>query len=113
MQYSKWKWAAKGIAFGALFITAGTFVTMLLWNNLAAVIFGLPVLGFFQTLGLMILGRLLTGGIGPRGWRGGGQRGHWMRKRWQSMSPEQREQFMQRWGQRGWGQPRPAEGEQI
>lgn len=98
MKYTKWKWVAKGVAFVALFFTIGTYVTMLLWNNLAAVIFGLPVLGFFQTLGLMILGRLLTGGMGPRGWRGGGHRGHWMRQRWHSLNPEQREQFMQRWG---------------
>jgi hypothetical protein len=101
MQYTKWKWVAKGIVFGTAFIGLGTLVTMLLWNNLAAVIFGLPVLGFFQTLGLMVLGRLLTGGFGPRGWRGGGRQGHWMRKRWQSMSPEQREQIMQRWKKPG------------
>lgn len=105
MKYMKWQWVAKGIVFGTLFITAITLATMLLWNNLAAVIFGLPVLSFFQALGLMILGRLLTGGFGPRGGRGGfgRMRGHHMRERWQKMSPEQREQFSQRWGKRGWG----------
>ena len=106
MKYMKWKWVAKGIAFGLLFITATTFATMLLWNNLATAIFGLPILTFFQALGLMILGRLLTGGFGPRGWRGGPghrMRGHYMRERWQNMPPEQRDQFMQRWGKRGWG----------
>ncbi|HLP96040.1 MAG TPA: hypothetical protein VK168_18485 [Saprospiraceae bacterium] len=98
MQYTKWKWVAKAIVFGAAFVGLGTYVTMLLWNNLAVGVFGLPVLGFFQTLGLMVLGRLLTGGWGWRSWRGGGShKGHWMRKRWHSMTPEQREQFMQRW----------------
>ena len=101
MQYMKWKWAAKGIAFGLLFVTAITFATMLLWNNLASAIFELPMLTFFQALGLMVLGRLLTGGFGPRGW-GKGVRGHHMRERWKNMPPEQREQFMQRWGKRGW-----------
>lgn len=113
MKYMKWQWVAKGIAFGLVFFTATTFVTMLLWNNLAAGIFSLPALTFFQTFGLMVLGRLLTGGFGPRGWRGrgygGGMRGRHMRERWQSMSPEQREQFMQRWGNRGCGPMRQAE----
>ncbi|MBC7777499.1 MAG: hypothetical protein H7246_18850 [Phycisphaerae bacterium] len=102
MQYMKWKWVAKGFAFGLLFVTVMTFATMLLWNNLAAAIFALPVLTFFQALGLMILGRLLTGGFWSRGW-GRGQRGYHMRERWKNMPPEQREQFMQRWGKRGCG----------
>lgn len=98
----KWQWAAKGIAFGLLFFTAFTFVTMLLWNNLAVAIFGLPALTFFQTLGLMVLGRLLTGGFGTRGGFGHRMRGHYWRERWHKMTPEQREQAMQRWGKRGW-----------
>lgn len=104
MQYMKWKWVAKGIVFGTLFVTAITFASMFLWNNLAVGIFGLPALTFFQTIGLMILGRLLTGGFGPRGW-GGRHRmgGHYMKERWKNMSPEQREQMTQRWGKRGWG----------
>ncbi len=102
MKYMKWKWVAKGIAFGIFFVSAFTLATMLLWNNLATAIFGLPALSFFQALGLMILGRLLTGGFGHRG-RGGFGRGHYMRQRWQNMPPEQREQFMKRWGKRGWG----------
>lgn len=105
MKYMKWQWVAKGLFFGTLFIGAITLATMLLWNNLAVVIFGLPVITFFQALGLMVLGRLLTGGFGPRGRGGFGRmRGHQMREHWQKMSPEQREQWMQRWGKRGWGQ---------
>lgn len=114
MKHIKWQWAVKGIAFGLLFFTTITFVTMLLWNNLAAAIFGLPTLTFFQTLGLMVLGRLLTGGFGPRGWRGGygrRMRGHYWRERWQNMSPEQREQFHGRWGGRGCGPMSAAEQE--
>jgi hypothetical protein len=109
----KWQWAAKGLAFGLLFFIVFTFVTMLLWNNLAAAIFGLPTLTFFQTFGLMVLGRLLTGGFGPRGgWRGGyghRMRGHYWRERWQNMTPEQREQAMQRWGKYGCGPKRQRE----
>ncbi len=107
MKYMKWRWVAKGIFFGLL-VTAITYATMFLWNNLATAIFGLPVLTFFQALGLMILGRLLTGGFRPHGW-GGRQRGHYMRERWKNMPPEQREQFMQRWGKRGC---RPMDGQE-
>ena len=61
MKNIKAVWIAKGIVFGVLFITAITFLTMYLWNSLMPELFGLPVLGFFQVLGLLILGRLLTG----------------------------------------------------
>ncbi len=102
MRHIKPQWIAKGIAFGLVMFFAFTGVTMLLWNNLAATIFGLPTLTFIQTVGLMILGRLLTGGFGPRGWRGRGfggrMRGRYMRERWQNMSEEERRQFMHRWG---------------
>ncbi len=117
MKYMKWQWVAKGIAFGLLFVSAMTFATMLLWNNLATTIFSLPALTFFQVLGLMILGRLLTGGFRPGGRPGGfgRMRGRHMRERWQNMAPEQREQFMQRWGKRGCGpmggQDNPAENQ--
>lgn len=104
----RWKRGAKMLAIGlvalpvfALYFALLTFLTMWLWNKLAVVIFGLPVLSFFQTLGLMVLGRLLTGGFGPRGWRGSPgsrMRGYYMRKRWQHLSPEMRERFAQRWG---------------
>ena len=100
MKHIKWQWIAKGILFGALVIAVLTGLTMYLWNNLAVPIFGLPLIGFFQALGLMILGRLLTGGFGPRG--GGFGPGHarrrYMRERWKNMSAEERVQYMQRWG---------------
>jgi len=107
MRHFKWQWAVKGIAFGLLFFFLFTSATMLLWNHLATAIFGLPALSFFQTVGLMVLGRLLTGGFRPGGWRGGPgpgwRKGHYWRERWQNMTPEQREQAMQRWGKHGWG----------
>lgn len=105
MKNIKAAWIVKGILFGVLFITAITFLTMFLWNSLIPELFGLPMLTFFQTLGLMILGRLLTGGF-ARGW-GGGPGGHFkgrfMRERWKNMSEAERRQFMQRWGKHGCG----------
>ena len=109
MQYNKGTWIAKGIFFGLLFVSVVTGATMLLWNQLAVSIFGLPAISFFQALGLMILGRLLTGGFRPRGGFGHKMRGRYMRERWQNLSPEQREQFMHRFRNRGCGPMSPQD----
>lgn len=101
MKHIKAKWIAKGIVFGLLAVSAVTFLTMLLWNNLATALFGLPAIGFFQALGLMVLGRLLTGGFGSKGWGGSPGRRHFMYERWKNMSDEERLQFKQRWGRYG------------
>ncbi|MBK6929449.1 MAG: hypothetical protein IPH12_00795 [Saprospirales bacterium] len=99
MKSIKWKWVAKAVFFGALAIAVFTGATMLLWNTLATALFGLPAINFFQTIGLMFLGRLLTGGFARGGWGGDGfGRRHPMRERWQSMSEDERRQYMQHWG---------------
>lgn len=80
---------------GALFVA----LTMYLWNQLAVPIFGLPVLNFFQTLGLILLFGLLTGGIGAgRGFRRGRHYGPpgALYKRWKTMSEEERRAFRER-----------------
>lgn len=107
MRHIKWQWVVKAVFFGALMIFVFTGATMLLWNTLATAIFGLPAINFFQTIGLMILGRLITGGFRPGGWGGPAQaRKHFMRERWQHMSEDERKQFMQRWGRHGCGPAR-------
>lgn len=57
------------IAIACLFL-AGLLV-MLLWNSILPAVFGLPILTYWQALGLFILCKLLFGfGGGPRGGRG-------------------------------------------
>lgn len=90
----------KGAAFLALvpvFVAALSFVVMLLWNALIPGLFSGPVVGFWQAVGLLVLCRLLFGGLrhGHRGWR----HGPW-RERWHRMTPEERERF--RDGYRRW-----------
>ena len=97
MKRFRWQWIAKGIIFGILFVVLLGFGTMYLWNALAVGIFGLPMLTFWQTLGLMLLGRLLTGG--GMGRRGGWHKGKMMLKeRWRNMSETERNEFMRNWG---------------
>ena len=74
------------------------FVTMHLWNWLMPAIFGLTAITFWQALGLVVLGKILFGGVhrhvgGGRGWK------RHMEQRWAAMSPEEQERF--RAGMRG------------
>jgi hypothetical protein len=75
----------------AAFVAFG-YVTMWLWNYLMPMIFHLPEITFWQTIGLLVLSRLLLGGMGGHG------RGHHhckrnMHEKWEKMTPEEREQF--------------------
>ena len=95
---------------GMLAFTAiGGLVVRELWNWLMPALFGWPVLGFWQALGLLALCRILFGGFGGgRGFRRGYSRRH-MAARWEAMTPEERERFRERWsGKCGFGPP-PAE----
>jgi hypothetical protein len=85
------------------------WVVMSLWNAiLPSVIVGVSVISFWQALGLLVLTRILFGGIG-----GGRRRGPWgrkgksfgnapanMRDRWMQMSDEEREQLKEEWRER-------------
>ena len=70
--------------FGAvLFLGLGGWVVSWLWNALLPPLFGLPVIGFWQALGILALSRILSGGFGnsPGGrhrgkYRHGGPSGH-------------------------------------
>ena len=78
------------ILIAAVAVAAAGFVTMSLWNWLTPALFGLPVIGFGQALGLLLLTRLLFGGFKP----GRGHGMHWrerIRERMGKMTPEQRE----------------------
>jgi hypothetical protein len=92
----------KGIGIGilavALFFALG-YVVMALWNWLMPPIFGLHTITYWQAYGLLILSKILFGGL--RG-GGGGRRCHgrndWrerMAERWEKMTPEEREKFSQ------------------
>jgi hypothetical protein len=72
------------LAAAAAIAIAG-WVVMTLWNWLIPPLIGWHALSFVQALGLLLLSRLLFGGLRPRlgGWRG----------RWRHMSMEERERF--------------------
>jgi hypothetical protein len=73
-------------------------VVMLLWNALMPAIFHLPLITFWQALGLLILAKIFFSGFR------GGPKGRWkrdsLREGWANMTPEQQEKFSQEWGRR-------------
>jgi hypothetical protein len=79
-------------AIGVLAVVVFGFVVMSLWNWLVPAIFGLKMIGFWQALGLLVLAKILFGGLRGRGGRGGHWR-HRMKERWEKMTPEEREKF--------------------
>jgi hypothetical protein len=87
-------------------IAALGWVVMLLWNWLMPELFtGAQKIGYFQALGVFLLSKILFGGCHAHGrWKE-------RRQRWESMTPEEREQlkgrFKSRWGQ--WCCPDKAE----
>src|SRR5260370_6299705 len=71
------------------------FVVMSLWNWLMPALFGWRSISVWQALGLLLLTKVLFGGL--RGGRSHGR--HWrrgMRERWERMTPEQREKMRER-----------------
>jgi len=76
-------------------------IVMHLWNWLMPALFGLKLITFWQGLGLLVLARILVGGLG------GGSNNSRSRKRsgprWECMTPEEHEKF------REWRRTRPGE----
>jgi hypothetical protein len=92
MRRNRFARAARFSLFAIAAALVVSFVAMRLWNWLMPAVFGLHLITYWQTLGLLILSRLLLGGF--RGHWGG--RMHWrhrMMERWAQMTPEEREKF--------------------
>ncbi len=87
----KWWIIPAAIVALPLFIFIGGEVVMHLWNWLLPPLFGWRMLTFWQALGLLVLCRVLFGGLGGHG---PGPRRHW-KGRCQKMTPEEREKFRQ------------------
>lgn len=81
------------VLFAALF----GFIVMVLWNWLMPGLLGLQPIGFWQAVGLLVLCKILFGGMGMghHGHGHGGCHGNKLRERWESMSPEERERLVE------------------
>jgi hypothetical protein len=77
-------------------VAAMSAVVMLLWNAVVPGIFAAaPQIDYLHALGLLVLCRILFGGLrGHGGWhRRMHGHGHERWAKWQAMTPEEREQF--------------------
>jgi hypothetical protein len=91
-----------------LFVAIGGEIVLHLWNWLLPPLFGWRQITFWQALGLLLLCRILFGGVGWRGSMRSNLRRR-MEERCQNMTSEEREQFRQRMRERfGFG-PSPSE----
>jgi hypothetical protein len=105
----------------ALFIFIGGTIVMALWNWLLPQLLGLPAINFWQALGILLLCRILFGGLDLRG---GGPSSESRRRasdriadrvaeriseRLENMTPEERESFAQRVRERVGHEPSPRE----
>ena len=89
---------AVGILMFLAMIAAFSVIAMLLWNALMPEIFGLAALSYWQAAGLLVLARILFGGLGLGHWgaRGGHgfHHGNALREKWLNMSDEERKEFL-------------------
>ena len=81
-----------------LFIFIGGEIVLHLWNWLLPPLFGWRQLTLWQAIGMLVLCRILFGGISGRGLHRS-YSGRRMAERWGRMTPEEREKFRQ--GMRG------------
>jgi len=91
---------AMGILMFLAMIAVFSVIAMLLWNALMPEIFGLSALSYWQAAGLLVLARILFGGLGLGHWgaRGGHGFHHYhgnaLREKWLNMSDEERKEFL-------------------
>jgi hypothetical protein len=97
------RWAVRGLGL-ALLVLVGIAVlggaVMLLWNALVPTLFHGPAIAYRQAVGLLVLCRLLFGGLRARGgWHGPWRQRMW-RERWEQMTPEERARLRERYQSR-------------
>ena len=105
----RWIWMAPmAIVAMILFVYIGGELVMHLWNWLLPPLFGWRQITFWQALGLLLLCRILFGGLGVRGSHRSNMRSKMrqrMAERWEQMMPEEREKARERWRRCGFEPP--------
>jgi hypothetical protein len=105
------------LALFALFVALGGVVVRELWDWLLPSLFGWRAITFWEALGLLLLCRILFGGLGGRGGTSHRLRRRWEARwderwaeRWAAMTPEERERFRHGLGGRGGDAPPAGAG---
>jgi hypothetical protein len=93
MKHFRSRRALKFLALATLAVGVFGFGVMWLWNAVMPPLTGWHTLGFWQAVALLVLCRILFGGLHGRG--GGWHWRHRIREKMEQMSPEERERFHQ------------------
>jgi hypothetical protein len=105
----RWIWIAPAAFLGIILFTyLGGELVRYLWNWLLPGLFGWRQITFWQALGLLLLCRILFGGLGVRGSHHSNMRSRMRRRmaeRWEQMTPEEREKARERWSRCGFEPP--------
>ena len=105
----RWMWIAPAAILGIILFTyLGGELVKHLWNWLLPGLFGWRQITFWQALGLLLLCRILFGGLGVRGSHRSNMRSRMRRRmaeRWEQMTPEEREKAREHWGRCGFEPP--------
>jgi hypothetical protein len=84
-----WTKCWKIVPLVVLGVAALGYLVMALWNWLMPMLFvGIREIGYVQAMGVLLLSKILFGGF-----RGHCGHGHWNRRRFEQMTPEEREKF--------------------
>ncbi|GHV13150.1 hypothetical protein AGMMS49938_07200 [Fibrobacterales bacterium] len=105
MRQHSFKHILCGVVMVAATTAAFTGVVWALWECIMHHALGLPILTYWQSLGLLVLSRVLFGGLGGFGHRGFGRHcggfghGGWehrrqLREKWLNMSEDERAAFV-------------------
>lgn len=86
------------LLFVVAFLLMG-FAVMHLWNWLLPDLFHLPLINIYQAFGLVILSKLLFGGVRIHTLQPMGKRKLWKAK-WESMSDDERDNFKKEFAER-------------
>ncbi|EOR95198.1 hypothetical protein ADIARSV_1686 [Arcticibacter svalbardensis MN12-7] len=75
-------------------------VIMYLWNAILPDLLGVKVIGYWQSLGLLVMCKILFGSFGPHRHHEHGQRNSFLRERLAGMNDEERQKFREEWKNR-------------
>ncbi|HAS36067.1 MAG TPA: hypothetical protein DCS15_06240 [Flavobacteriales bacterium] len=95
-------WTQKGLKYVLLFVGIFglvSYIVMYLWNWLLPELIDASSIGFWQAAGLLLLSRILFGGLGKgkKNWSKGSV--HWkekMQNKWANMTEEEKLQFKEK-----------------
>jgi len=104
MMSSKGKWCIKLVVMGLLFLASVGLVVMLLWNWLVPELFYGPQITYLQSLGLLLLCKILFSGFGGHKKKYGQYKyQHWeskMKSKLASLSEEERQKLKEKMSQK-------------